>query len=159
MSGCPFRWRYKAFTSGALMRAKALSRVPSSGIAPDRQLPLVTSAYLCFAAALLAGYGGLASAGIVAGVILVVAAIARRDARFGALGLLTLGGVVIALVSAVPSRRLTREDASPSCARAITLRSGARERGRLDLSMQSFAAMLQWRRRFLSPTSIESRRK
>lgn len=43
-----------------------------------------------------------------AGIVLAVAALARRDARLGALGLLTLGGVVIALVSTVPARRPTR---------------------------------------------------
>jgi competence protein ComEC len=46
----------------------------------------------------------------VAGIVLAVVGLARRNARIGALGILTLAGVVIALVSAVPARRLTREE-------------------------------------------------
>jgi competence protein ComEC len=42
--------------------------------------------------------------------VLAAAGLVQRNARLGALGLLTLGGVVIALVSAVPARRLTREE-------------------------------------------------
>ena len=76
------------------------------------QLPLVTSANLCFAAALLAGYSGFAPLAIAAGIVASVAGLARRDTQLGAFGLLIAGGVMIALLSAVPARRSTREERS-----------------------------------------------
>jgi len=49
---------------------------------------------------------------IAAAICVCVAGLVRRDSRLGALGLLTLAGVVVALISAVPARRVTRAERS-----------------------------------------------
>jgi len=58
----------------------------------------------------LAGFSGFASIAILTGIAVSVFAIARKDTRLAGLGFLVVAGVVIALLSAVPARRLTREE-------------------------------------------------
>ena len=75
-----------------------------------RPLPLITSAYLSFAVGLLAGFSGAALFVAVGGVCCALFGAHRGNAKIGATGLLVLSGAVIALLSSVPARRLTREE-------------------------------------------------
>ena len=53
----------------------------------------------------------------------------RKDAKVAALALLTSGGAIIALVSAIPARRATREErTAETAARSATLLGNARDR-------------------------------
>jgi competence protein ComEC len=73
-------------------------------------LPLITTAYLCFAAALLAGFAGFVWLAIGIGLIAAVVGLSRRDAQVAGLGLLGVAGTLSALLSAVPARQQTRQE-------------------------------------------------
>jgi len=73
-------------------------------------VPLITSAYLSFVAGLLAGFSGAALLATAAGICCAVYGLHRRDATASAIGLLVVGGAVIALLSAVPAKRVTRQE-------------------------------------------------
>jgi competence protein ComEC len=110
-------------------------RVPSSGTLRSTPLPLITSAYLYFAVALLAGFSGLAAIAVAIGVAALVYALWRRDARLGGLGFLAIAGGVIALLSAVPARRLTGDERAAQEEQSGTTMLG-RARGRASRSIE-----------------------
>jgi competence protein ComEC len=60
------------------------------------RVPLVTAAYLCLCAGLIAGFAGAAWAALVASAIAAVPAFARRDARAGALALVAAASALLA---------------------------------------------------------------
>jgi len=66
---------------------------------------------------------------MIAGTLALLLSALRRDAKVAALALLTIGGTIIALVSAIPARRVTREErAAEMNARSATLLGHARDR-------------------------------
>jgi len=80
-------------------------------------LPLITAAFIAHAAGLLLGFGGASLAGLLASAAMGMAAVARRDARLGALGLLAVAGVLRAKVAADADARCERA-AIPATAEA-----------------------------------------
>jgi competence protein ComEC len=74
------------------------------------KMPLIAIAYLAFASGLLASFGGLATPGFaVAGGLLAFAAF-RRDTRAAGISMVGVAGLLLALESAAPARRLSRHE-------------------------------------------------
>lgn len=66
---------------------------------------------------------------VAVGVLALLWSVWRGDARIAALGFLTIGGALISLLSAIPARRLTRDErAAEMSANAATLLGHARNR-------------------------------
>ncbi|HUQ20234.1 MAG TPA: DNA internalization-related competence protein ComEC/Rec2 [Gemmatimonadaceae bacterium] len=73
-------------------------------------MPLITLAYLAFACGLLAGFSGIAWLAVATGIAGVIAAALKRDARLAGLSLVIISAASLAILSAVPGRRLTRTE-------------------------------------------------